>query len=251
MAQLYVERGAQVLATDVHDGPLDAEQPGGYRRLDVRSDADWASAITYVEQEWGGLDVLVNNAGVATGGRIDHVPTAEWEWAVSINLLGVARGCVAATPVLKRQRSGHLVNIASMAGLVFAPSMSAYAATKAGVVALTESLRYELQPWGIQASVVCPAFVRTGLAASLTGSDPIASAAAQALLRDAPVDARTVARRILEGIDRGEAVITPDAEGRKALFAKQWLGPLYARELRRRARDLFRAETEGRPLPPG
>lgn len=251
MAQLYADRGAHVLATDVHDAALDAEQPGSYRRLDVRSDADWASAITAVEQQWGGLDLLVNNAGVATGGRIDHVPTSEWEWAVSINLLGVARGCVAATPLLKRQRSGHVVNIASMAGLVFAPSMSAYAATKAGVVALTESLHYELDPWGIRVSVVCPAFVRTGLATSLTGSDPLAAAAARDLITGAPVDADTVAQRIIEGIDRGDALITPDIEGRKALFARQWLGPVYRRELRRRARDLFLAETQGRPLTPG
>ena len=71
-----------------------------------------------VEERWGGLDILVNNAGVAGGGRIDVAGLDEWEWITEINLFGVVRGCRAFVPMLKRQRSGHVVNFASLAGLV-------------------------------------------------------------------------------------------------------------------------------------
>lgn len=234
-----------MLGTDVHE-TAPAGQPGDYLRLDVRRDDDWAAAVAWVDERWGGLDLLVNNAGVASGGRIDTVPTAEWQWIVDINLLGVARGCFAVTPLFKRQRAGHLVNIASMAGLVHPPTMSAYVATKAGVVGLSESLRYELEPWGITTSVVCPSFFRTNLADSLRDSDPVTAAMARSLLSDAPADAAAIAARVIVGIDRCEHVIITDPEGRRALWGKRWTRALYDREMARRARQVYQAETARR-----
>ena len=91
--------------------------------------------------------------------RPDILPpaAADWERVVDVNLLGVARGCHTFTPLLKEQRSGHIVNVASLAGLVHGPGMASYNATKAGVVAISETLSFELGPWGIDVSVICPA----------------------------------------------------------------------------------------------
>ena len=100
-------RGDEVLATDLAGADL---------RLDITSDDDWAAALALVEERWGGLDLLVNNAGVAGGGRIDVAGLDEWEWIVEINLLGVVRGCRTFVPMFKRQRSGRIVNVASLAG---------------------------------------------------------------------------------------------------------------------------------------
>jgi len=107
--------------------------------LDVRSDDDWAAARDWVAEHWGGLDVLVNNAGVAGGGRVDVAGMDEWQWITEINLFGVVRGTRTFVPMFKTQRSGHIVNVASLAGLVHPAGMASYNAVKAAVVALTET----------------------------------------------------------------------------------------------------------------
>src|SRR6476469_7959132 len=170
--QALVARGDDVLATDVHaDRPDTLPDAAAYLPLDVRSDEAWAAALAHVRETWGGLDLLVNNAGVAAGGRIDVATMDEWHWIMDITLLGVVRGCRTFTPLLKEQRSGHLVNTASLAGLVHAPGMAAYNTVEAGVAALSETLSHELAPHRIAVTVVCPSFVRSGLDASFQGAD--------------------------------------------------------------------------------
>ena len=114
----------------------------------MRSDDDWAAARDWVEEHWGGLDVLVNNAGVAGGGRIDVAGMDEWQWITEINLFGVVRGTRTFVPMFKQQRSGHIVNVASLAGLVHPAGMGSYNAVKAGVVAFSETCAHELAEYG-------------------------------------------------------------------------------------------------------
>ena len=178
-------RGDEVLATDL----VSTGSPDGVDlELDITSDDDWAAALAVVEEQWGGLDVLVNNAGVAGGGRIDVAGLDEWEWIIEINLLGVVRGCRTFVPMLKRQRSGRIVNVASLAGLVHPAGMASYNAVKAGVVALTETLGHELSPYGVQASVVCPSYFRTNLMDSLRGADEALGAIVTSLVERSPLD---------------------------------------------------------------
>ena len=205
------QRGDRVLACDI-TGPL--------HRLDVTSDEDWQRAAQWLRDEWGGLDMLVNNAGIATGGRIDVADMAEWQRAVDVNLLGAVRGCRTFVPMFKDQSSGSIVNIASLAGLVHPPAMSSYAATKAGVVALSETLRHELHPWGIDVFVVCPGFFRTNLAASVDSADTLTSSLTQSLIGRSTLTADDIADEILRGIAAGEHVILTDPEGRAAVAAK-------------------------------
>lgn len=224
-------RGDQVMATDLAPDAPAGLLPAGvvYRRLDVRSDADWAAALEAVERDWGGLDLLINNAGVAAGGRIDVAQMSEWEAIVGINLLGVVRGCRTFTPVFKRQRSGTIVNIASLAGLTQAPAMAAYNAAKAGVVALSETLRHELVPHGIQVTVVCPSFLRTNLAGSLQGADALAEASKERYLTRAKRTPEVVAARVLRGVDAGRYLVLTDREGRVAYWSKRFAPGLYRR----------------------
>ena len=122
---------------------------------------------------FGHIDIVVNAAGII--GPIEtpaeRVTPEQFREVIDINLLGVVRGCQTFTPLLKEQRSGHIVNTASLAGLIHGPGMSSYNAAKAGVVALSETLGFELAPWGIHVSVICPAFFRTNLHESLQGKD--------------------------------------------------------------------------------
>ena len=192
----------------------------------------------WVEEHWGGLDVLVNNAGVAGGGRIDVAGIDEWQWIIEINLLGVVRGCRTFTPMFKRQRSGRIVNVASLAGLVHPAGMASYNAVKAGVVALTETLGHELAPYGVQASVVCPSYFRTNLMASLRGADEALGAVVTQLVESSPFTADEIAAAVLAGIDAGDEVILPDPMARAAYDLKLRDRPAYDAQLRRQAARL-------------
>jgi NAD(P)-dependent dehydrogenase (short-subunit alcohol dehydrogenase family) len=249
LVRRFVADGHQVLTTD-----LGAAAPAGlgtpYLRLDVRSADDWDRAVAWCRENWDGLDVLVNNAGIATGGRIDVESLAEWDRVVDINLMGVVRGCRAFVPLLKEQGSGQIVNTASAAGLVHPPMMSSYNTVKAGVVALSETLSHELHPYGVSVSVVCPSFFRTNLADSIQGDDTEMGAVARRLIEQSPRTADDVAAGVLAGIQKQQFLIIPDRPALLAWRTKRFARPLYDRQLRRiaaRARD--RADASGAPAP--
>ena len=177
-------RGDEVLATDRVTGD------GIDLVLDITSEADWASALAAVEERWGGLDVLVNNAGVAGGGRIELCSMDDWRWITEINLFGVVRGVQTFTPMLKAQRSGHIVNVASLAGLVHPGGMGSYNAVKAAVVAFTETCGHELAAYGVRASAVCPSYFRTNLMDSMQGQDEAIGAVIAGLVERSTGDRR-------------------------------------------------------------
>ncbi len=232
----FEARGDRVLATDrVSTGSTRGGGSTSGLRLDVTSDDDWAAARAWVEQTWGGLDVLVNNAGVAGGGRVDVATTAEWERLVEVNLLGVVRGCRTFAPLLKAQRSGLVVNVASLAGLVHPPGMGAYNAVKAAVVAFSETLAHELAPYGVRCAAVCPSYFRSDLAGSLEVSDADVAAKVSALVTESPLTADDIAAAVLDGLDRGEELILPDAAARAAYDLKRTDRAAYDAQMRRTA----------------
>jgi NAD(P)-dependent dehydrogenase (short-subunit alcohol dehydrogenase family) len=244
LARALAARGDRVLATDVaRERPASIPDGVEYLALDVRSDPDWEHALGQVRTSWDGLDLLVNNAGVAAGGRIDVASIDEWQWIVDINLLGVVRGCRTFTPLLKEQGSGHIVNVASLAGLVHAPGMAAYNSVKAGVVALSETLSHELAPFGIVVSVVCPSFFRTNLGASFRGADTAMEEAGKRMVSGASRSADDVAAIVLNGVDARKDVILTDIDGQIAWRAKRFVRPAYTAMMRRAGRQVMR---EGR-----
>ena len=221
LVRRFAEAGDRVLATDLA-GTVDVLPDGvHYRQLDVRSDDDWSDARDWVTAEWHGLDVLVNNAGVATGGRIDVSTMEEWESVTEINLFGVVRGCRTFASLFKQQRSGHIVNVASIAGLVHPPGMSSYNAIKAAVVALSETLHHELAPYDVATSVVCPSFFRTNLAASLRGSDKDVESKAAQLIERSTLTADQIAEAVFNGIENKDPLILTDDVAR-ASYALKW-----------------------------
>jgi NAD(P)-dependent dehydrogenase (short-subunit alcohol dehydrogenase family) len=207
--------GDEVLVTDVDDAE------GVDLVLDTTSDDDWAAALAHVQQTWGGLDVLVNNAGIAGGGRIELSTIEEWHRIIDVNLLGVVRGTRTFTPMFKQQGSGHVVNVASVAGLVHAAGMGSYNAVKAAVVAFTETTGHELHPFGVKASAVCPSYFKTNLLSSMRGSDQRVGRVVAGMIERSTVTADEVAAAVLEGIANGDDVIVPDEPARQA-FALKW-----------------------------
>lgn len=249
LVRRFTARGDEVLATDRDESLEPGVLPDGvaYQRLDVTDDADWAAARAWVEQHFGHLDVLVNNAGIAAGGRIEVSTTADWERTVAVNLLGAARGCHAFAAMFKAQRAGHIVNTASLAGLVHGPVMASYNATKAGVVALSETLRYELAPWDVRVSVICPSFFRTNLAASFDGADTEAEQTGAQLINDAPRSADTVARRVVAGMDAGLPTILTDRDGHAVVWTKRLARPAYDAALLKAGRRVAYRELHEEP----
>src|SRR4051794_10739601 len=194
-------RGDEVVAADIVEG--------GDLTLDVRSDDDWAAARDWVEEHWGGLDVLVNNAGVAGGGRIDVAGMDEWQWITEINLFGVVRGTRTFVPMLKQQRSGHIVNVASLAGLVHPAGMGSYNAVKAGVVAFSETCAHELAEWDIRCSAVCPSYFRTKLIENMQGTDTAVGQVIGGVVAGAPPGPEDIAAAAHVGMGPGGGLIPP------------------------------------------
>jgi NAD(P)-dependent dehydrogenase (short-subunit alcohol dehydrogenase family) len=239
LAAAYEQRGAEVLRTDrVSSG---ASGSAGVFPLDVTSDADWSAALAEVERRWGGLDVLVNNAGIAGGGRLDVSTIEEWQRLVEINLLGAVRGTATFAPVFKRQGSGRIINIASLAGLVHPAGMAGYNATKAAVVALTETTGHELAAYGVTAHVVCPSYFRTGLLDNVQGRDEALNQVVGKLVANAPRGPEAIATEVIAAVDRGDEVILPDPEARSAYDLKRTDRATYDQVMRAQARKLSEA----------
>jgi NAD(P)-dependent dehydrogenase (short-subunit alcohol dehydrogenase family) len=233
LAQRYAARGDRVLSADLSHPPAELSERQSAmaqrrcdksvvrRRLDVTSEDDWVAARDWVDSEWGGLDLLVNNAGVAGGGRVELTSIEDWQWILDVNLLGVVRGVRAFTPMLKAQGSGWIVNTASLAGLVHPPGMGSYNAVKAAVVAFSETVGHELAPYGVGCSAVCPSYFRTNLMDSMRGQDADLAAHVAQLVDRSPITADDIAAVVVDAVDRREELIVPDEPARVAWTLKR------------------------------
>jgi NAD(P)-dependent dehydrogenase (short-subunit alcohol dehydrogenase family) len=233
LVERFRAAGARVLGTDLTEAP-------GVVRHDITSDDDWADVRGRVEAEWGGLDVLVNNAGIAGGGRIELCTLEEWHRMFEVNLFGLVRGTRTFTPVFKQQGSGRIVNVASLAGLVHPAGMGSYNAAKAAVVAFTETTGHELASAGVRAHAVCPSYFRTNLLASMEGSDHALGAVMARLVEESPISADDIASAVLEGIERGDELIVPDEPARAAYALKREDRAAYDAVMRDQASKLER-----------
>jgi NAD(P)-dependent dehydrogenase (short-subunit alcohol dehydrogenase family) len=130
--------------------------------VDVASASEMERLAARVHDGVPALDILINNAGVGVIGSFVGTELPVWDWAISINLKGVVHGCHFFVPkMIERGQGGHVVNVASLAGLAASKRMSVYSATKFAVVGLSESLRAELTPHGISVTTVCPGVIDT------------------------------------------------------------------------------------------
>ncbi|WP_156755692.1 SDR family oxidoreductase [Actinokineospora pegani] len=219
LAARWARDGARVLVTDVDEAAaaaVAAELGAESLRLDVTSDESWETAIAWVMMEWQGVDVVVNNAGVGLGGRIEVVPMADWDWIIDINLKGPVRGCRAFTPLFKAQGSGHFVNVASMAAIMNLPAMGPYNVVKAGVLSLSETLRFELAPYGIGTTVVCPGFFQTNLPDAARNPDVPEVDVARKLMAAATVTAEDVADQVVAGVAANQFLVLTHEDGRQS-----------------------------------
>src|SRR6201996_2819627 len=170
LGRAFAEAGMKVMLADVEAGALDQALQSlknhGNHVQGVRCDVADPDSVERAAQAtfdaFGNVHVVCNNAGVAAGGGIDNISVDNWRWVVDVNLMGVVYGVRSFLPhMMKHREGGHIVNTASMAGMINGMGFSPYAATKFAVVAMSEGLAMQLQPQGIGVSVLCPEFVRT------------------------------------------------------------------------------------------
>ena len=178
--------------------------------LDVRDPAAVRRAIDAVVDAAGRLDYLFNNAGIGIGGEVDTLTLDDWSDIIDVNLRGVIHGVDAAYPIMIKQGSGHIVNTASMAGLITTSAQAAYSSTKHAVVALSKTLRVEGKTHGVRVSVLCPGVVRTPiLTGGEYGHNRSISRENQQKLGEAlrPMDPDEFADQALRAVMRNQAII--------------------------------------------
>jgi NAD(P)-dependent dehydrogenase (short-subunit alcohol dehydrogenase family) len=168
-ALLFGRLGAKVHVTDIDEAAAKAtaEEIGNgasAHRVDSTDPQQLEELAAKVFEADGHVDVLHNNAGIGHAADIEKTTVEDWQRVIGVNLLGVAYGVQAFVPrMLKQNRRAAIVNTASMAGLVAAPTMAPYSASKFGVVGMTEALDAELRPKGITVSAICPGIIDTNI----------------------------------------------------------------------------------------
>ncbi len=170
LAEAFVDQGMNVVIVDIEQGALDKAKASLAQKsnrvhaikLDVTDRDAYARAAEEVQQLFGNLHVLCNNAGVASRGLVQNASYDDWDWTLGVNIGGVVNGIRTFLPrMLAHGEGGHIVNTSSMAGLGSAPGNVVYSTSKYAVVGLSEGLRKELGPQNIGVTVLCPAAVKT------------------------------------------------------------------------------------------
>ncbi len=230
LGRAFLDAGMKVMLADVEASALEKalQSLGNYDNrvrgvaCDVADPDSVERAAQAAFDAFGNVHVVCNNAGVAAGGGIDNISIDNWRWVLDVNVMGVVYGVRSFLPHMQKHgEGGHIVNTASMAGMINGMGFSPYAATKFAVVAMSEGLAVQLQPYGIGVSVLCPEFVRTrigesgrnrperyGKAPELNPASPAAAVVAEIARRlQAGIDPAEVAAKVLAAIRNEELYI--------------------------------------------
>lgn len=257
LAGALVARGDIVTIADLdRAGAVQAAERLGSRHgvhvngagVDVCDATAVASLVESVRDRHGRIDLMFNNAGIAVNGSAEEHTLEHWNRAVDVNLRGVVHGVHAAYPIMLEQGFGHIVNTASLAGLVPSPNKPAYTATKSAVVGLSLALRTEAASRGVRVSVVCPGYVDTPLLDNVNPDLPQTTLGPRAREVAVRVQRRLyapdqLARDVLRGVDRDRAMIVAPASARLAWRVAR-LSPSLALRLATRLAVTLREESE-------
>lgn len=194
-----------------------------YQYCDITQADDIENVAAAISDKWQGIDIVINNAGVATGGSLQGESIEQWQWVLDINLLGMVRVSQTFLPLFKNQGHGYFINIASQAGLTPIPFMNSYNAVKAAVVGLSETMKLELVHDNVDVSVVCPSFFKTNLDESMRASDPAMHKMMNRFFEKAEMSTEAVADSIYQQAQKREFLILTHKMGKKAYLLKKLL----------------------------
>jgi NAD(P)-dependent dehydrogenase (short-subunit alcohol dehydrogenase family) len=216
-------RGGSVVCSDIDEAAakqtVDAIEARGGKALAVPCDVSLLADVETLASEargWFGAPptLVINNAGVGIGGTpIGETSIDDWRWTLGINLFGVIHGCHVFVPALREAGGGGVINVASSASFASVPGMGPYNVSKAGVVALSETLAGELSGTGVHVSVLCPTFVKTNILQT-EHITPDSMQLAQVLMRVTGMSPQRVARVCLDAHDRGRLYVLPQLDAK-------------------------------------
>jgi NAD(P)-dependent dehydrogenase (short-subunit alcohol dehydrogenase family) len=199
-------------------------------QCDVTDPAQVTAMADGFFERWGEVNMLVNDAGVIDVGRTGAVLLENWRRSVEVDLMGVIYGCHSFVGRMKTQSGrAHIVNIGSLAGIATLPEMGPYNVAKAGVIALSETLRVELAPYGIGVTVVCPSFFNSNLLETATYTDAYEEEFAHITFENARMTSDDIAERTLIAVGRGKLYVLPQMTARLMWLFKRLLPGLGAR----------------------
>jgi NAD(P)-dependent dehydrogenase (short-subunit alcohol dehydrogenase family) len=229
LAKALGARGMNIVLADIETAPLAVAQkelndlgvPVLAIEMDVALREDWVRTAQATIERFGSVQMLVNNAGVSGGiGAIETLDDPGWRWTIDVNIMGIVYGANVFVPLMKEQgEQAWLMNVASMAGMGGVPFAGAYTATKAAVVALSESWAQELKDGNIDVSVLAPAFIKTRIHQSYRNRQPryatdmaptadvINVAKATTAAVENGIEVELASQRVLEALDQGEFYI--------------------------------------------
>ncbi len=203
------------------------EQAGGRGDtflVDTREPEQVAAMAAHFWDQRNGIDLLINNAGVAVAGTVGDVPIDEWRRVIDTNFLGMVYGCHEFIPRMKAQGGGYIVNVASAAGFTALPEMGPYNTSKAATLALSETLYSELAPHNIGVTVVCPFFFKTHLLDKATFTDDWEPVLAHAGVESSRMSAAEIAARTLAAVEKRKLYMLPQGHA-KAMWAMKRFAP--------------------------
>jgi NAD(P)-dependent dehydrogenase (short-subunit alcohol dehydrogenase family) len=193
--------------------------------LDVNQQEHFTATAIQVDDAWGGLDILINNAGILTAGKALDMGISEWERAINTDLWGVIHGCRHLLPLLVNSGGGHVANVASSAGLLGVPDLASYGVSKAGVVSLSESLAVELAENNIHVTVSCPTVFKSDLTTGDKGA-LMTGVTAEGLKKDqaaSSVTSEDVAAHLIKRMAKQRMYSLPQFDARIQWFLSRLL----------------------------
>jgi len=207
LAEELGKQGARVIVADIKLETTISDDKVKTFKVDVSQAEQVQSLVDRVVKDYGHLDYIFNNAGISIWGEVRDMTVAHWNQIMDTNFKGAMHGVVAAYPVMLKQGYGHIVNTASLAGLVPSPTITAYSTAKHAIVGLSTGLRLEAEQFGVKVSVFCPGMVDTnifkaGLYLNSTQQDVLS------IIPVKPMGADKAAQQLLKGVARNKAVIT-------------------------------------------
>ena len=231
----FAREGADVICADLDLATAEATarevETFGVKGVGLACDVSKAEEVGAMAEAAfkaiGQVDILVNNAGVALSGPVENLTLEDWQWQLGPNLWGVIHGVHAFLPAMLARGQGHIVNLASVAGLVAPGGMAGYVTSKFAVVGLSESLRFELASRGVGVTVVCPGFVATNIftSARLKGGVKVPLK----LLRRVAMKPADLADDILEAVENNRPKLVATGHGKLFVAIKRWAPGLYQR----------------------
>jgi NAD(P)-dependent dehydrogenase (short-subunit alcohol dehydrogenase family) len=252
LCEVLAQKGAVVIATDINIESVrkvvSSLTLNGYKaysaQLDVSQSNEIEALIKKTVSQHGQLDYMFNNAGILITGETQDMTLEHWHHLFNVNLFGVIYGSTMAYQIMVQQKFGHIVNIASLVGLVPGPMLTAYSTTKYGVVGLSTALRTEAASLGIKVSVVCPGWIDTGIyeASTVINAQKKQVLSGQKIL---PIlkkmDATQAAQEILKGVERNQEIIVFPFHARLLYWLYRYIPSLLS-PIRRKIVKHFRTQ---------